>query len=73
MTVGELAELFLSILPVLFACCIMALAALFLAFNVLFPYNLWRCVEACIASVVALLQGRRFWLTLRVLWPRVRF
>ena len=47
--------------------------ACFLSFNVAFPYYLWRCVEACIASVVALLRGRRFWLTLRVLWPRVRF
>jgi hypothetical protein len=45
----------------------------FLAFNLLFPYYLWRCVEAVLASVVSLVQGRGFWHTLIVLWPKVRF
>jgi hypothetical protein len=47
--------------------------ACFLSFVVFFPYYLWRCLEAMLASVVSLLQGRGFWHTLLALWPRVRF
>ena len=37
------------------------------------PSYLGRCLIAALASVVALVQGRGFWRTLYILWPRVRF
>jgi len=37
------------------------------------PFYLGRCLIAALASVVALVQGRGFWRTLYILWPRVRF
>jgi hypothetical protein len=37
------------------------------------PFYLGRCLIAALAAAAALIQGRGFWRTLLVLWPRVRF
>lgn len=37
------------------------------------PFYLGRCLVAVLSAVVALVQGRGFWRTLYILWPRVRF
>jgi predicted PurR-regulated permease PerM len=37
------------------------------------PFYLGSCLVAVLSAVVALVQGRGFWRTLYILWPRVRF